>query len=81
MNGVIAKIRLLLPIGQKRALATLAGFLVVGIFLEIFGLGILVPILTFILDPEKLGQIVNKISFIDFSLTFFVFQRISLICH
>ena len=33
MNGVIAKIRLLLPIGQKRALATLAGFLVVGIFL------------------------------------------------
>lgn len=68
MNGVIAKIRLLLPIEQKRALATLAGFLVVGIFLEIFGLGILVPILTFILDPEKLGQIVNKISFIDFSL-------------
>ena len=56
MNGVIAKIRLLLPIGQKRALATLAGFLVVGIFLEIFGLGILVPILTFILDPEKLGH-------------------------
>ena len=46
MNGVIAKIRLMLPIGQK-ALATLAGFLVVGIFLEIFGLGILVPILTF----------------------------------
>ena len=68
MNGVIAKIRLLLPIGQKRALATLAGFLVVGIFLEIFGLGILVPILTFILDPEKLGQIVNTISFIDFPL-------------
>ena len=46
----------------------MAGFLVVGIFLEIFGLGILVPILTFILDHEKLGQIVNTISFIDFSL-------------
>ena len=59
------KIRALLPREQKRALIILSGLLLVGMFLEILGLGILLPILTILLNPEQLSNVLAHFTFID----------------
>lgn len=59
------KIRALLPREQKRALIILSGLLLVGMFLEILGLGMLLPILTILLNPEQLSNVLAHFTFID----------------
>ena len=58
------KIRALLHREQKRALIILSGLLLVGMFFEILGLGMLLPILTILLNPDQLS-VLDYITFID----------------
>ena len=59
------KIKALLHREQKRALIILSGLLLVGMFFEILGLGMLLPILTILLNPEKLSNVLAYFTFID----------------
>ena len=52
MINSIKKINLLLRKKQKKTLLYLCFLLIIGMFLEVFGLGLIVPLLTLILDPE-----------------------------
>ncbi|MDA9852259.1 ABC transporter ATP-binding protein/permease [Flavobacteriaceae bacterium] len=61
-------IRQILPKNQKKALMLLSGLLFIGMLFEILGLGILYPILTVLLDPEKMRMTLKNITYFDFSL-------------
>ncbi len=62
------KIKALLHREQKRALIILSGLLLVGMFFEILGLGMLLPILTILLNPDQLWKVLDYITFVDHSL-------------
>ena len=62
------KIKALLHREQKRALIILSGLLLVGMFFEILGLGMLLPILTILLNPDQLSKVLDYITFVDHSL-------------
>ncbi|MDG2397230.1 MAG: ABC transporter ATP-binding protein [Flavobacteriaceae bacterium] len=82
MLNLIVKISSLLTYSEKKSLIVLSFFIIVGMILEVFGLGILVPLLTLILDPEfinTLGEygfiqnIFGQISHYKFIAFFLVF--------
>jgi ABC-type multidrug transport system fused ATPase/permease subunit len=56
MINVISKINFLLTKKQRSQLLFLVLFLIFGMILEIFGLGILIPVLAIILDPDKIKE-------------------------
>jgi len=59
------KIRVLLSKNEKKALLILSILLFIGMFLEVLGLGILLPLITLILDPEKLSSIFSQSDFVS----------------
>ena len=61
----LIKIRVLLSKREKKALFILLILLFIGMFLEVLGLGILLPLITLILDPEKLNSIFGQSGFIS----------------
>jgi len=56
MINSINKIKFLLTKKQKISLVYLSLLLVVGMFLEVFGLGLIIPLITIILDPELIND-------------------------
>lgn len=64
----LSKIRSIFPRHQKKALLILGFLVLVGMFLEIFSLGVLIPILRILVDPDQTFEILNQISNIDFSI-------------
>ena len=72
------KIRKILPKNQKKALVLLSGLLFIGMVFEILGLGILFPILTVLLDPEKMRIWLNDIAYFDFSV--YSYNEILIFC-
>ena len=66
MIAEFQKIRQILPKNQKKALLLLSGLLFIGMLFEILGLGILFPILTVLLNPEKMRIWLNDIAYFDF---------------
>ena len=62
------KIRALLPRAQKKALIILSFLLLIGMFFEILGLGILLPILTILLNPEQLSEILVYVTIVDLTV-------------
>ena len=56
MINSINKIIFLLTKKQKISLVYLSLLLVVGMFLEVFGLGLIIPLITIILDPELIND-------------------------
>ena len=72
------KIRQILPKNQKKALVLLSGLLFIGMVFEILGLGILFPILTVLLDPEKMRIWLNDIAYFDFSV--YSYNEILIFC-
>tara|TARA_B100000925_G_C22008550_1_gene474894 strand:+ start:303 stop:2036 length:1734 start_codon:yes stop_codon:yes gene_type:complete len=72
------KIRALLAIEQKRALIILSGLLLIGMFFEILGLGMLLPILTILLNPAQLSEVFVHINFVD--LDVFSYNDIVVFC-
>jgi len=78
MIAEFQKIRQILPKNQKKALLLLSGLLFIGMLFEILGLGILFPILTVLLDPEKMGIWLNEIAYFDFSI--YSYNEILIFC-
>ncbi|MDB3862208.1 ABC transporter ATP-binding protein/permease [Flavobacteriaceae bacterium] len=72
------KIRQILTKNQKKALVLLSGLLFIGMVFEILGLGILFPILTFLLDPEKMRVMLDNITYFDFSV--YSYNEILIFC-
>ena len=72
------KIRQILTKNQKKALVLLSGLLFIGMVFEILGLGILFPILTVLLDPEKMKIWLNEIVYFDFSV--YSYNEILIFC-
>ena len=72
------KIRQILPKNQKKALVLLSGLLFIGMVFEILGLTILFPILTVLLDPEKMKIWLNEIVYFDFSV--YSYNEILIFC-
>lgn len=60
----------LLSKNQKKKLIVLFFFLIIGMFLEIIGLGILLPIITVILDFEKLSYYIQTYERLNFFKNF-----------
>ena len=56
MNSTIKKINFLVTKRQRKGLIILTLLLFIGMFLEIFGLGILIPGLSIVLDPEMIEK-------------------------
>ena len=52
MISTLKKINFLITKRQRKGLVILTLLLFIGMFLEIFGLGILIPTISIILDPE-----------------------------
>ena len=81
MKRTIKKILFLITKNQRKGIIVLTILLFMGIFLEIFGLGILIPAFSILLDPESLEKtpilgflkdLFPNISHTDFSLFFLV---------
>ena len=72
------KIRALLPRAQKKALIILSFLLLIGMFFEILGLGILLPILTILLNPEQLSEVLAYFTKVD--LTVFSYNEVMVFC-
>ena len=73
MKNYFSKIRSLLSRRQKKALALLTLLLIIGMFLEVLGLGILLPVLTLILNPDEISVLTQNFTFI--SLDSFSYQE------
>ena len=82
MNSTIKKIFFLITKNQRKGIIVLTILLFMGMFLEVFGLGILIPAFSILLDPESLEKtpmlaflkdLFPNISHTDFSLFFLVF--------
>mgnify|MGYP001395646581 CR=1 FL=1 len=52
MSGTLAKINSLLTRSQRWGLIILILLLFIGMILEVFGLGIIIPMINILLDPE-----------------------------
>ena len=74
----VNKIRALLPRAQKKALIILSFLLLIGMFFEILGLGILLPILTILLNPEQLSEVLAYVTIFD--LTVFSYNEVMVFC-
>lgn len=61
-------IRRLLPKEHKKALLILTFLLFVGMFLEVIGLGLILPILTILLNPTQVFEYLDQIEIYDFNL-------------
>ena len=72
------KIRALLPRAQKKALIILSFLLLIGMFFEILGLGILLPILTILLNPEQLSEVLAYVTIVD--ITVFSYNEVMVFC-
>ena len=81
MNSTIKKIFFLITKNQRKGIIVLTILLFMGMFLEVFGLGILIPAFSILLDPESLEKtpilgflkdLFPNISHTDFSLFFLV---------
>ena len=64
MNFMLNKLNFLLSKKQTGSLIYITILLFFGMVLEIFGLGVIVPMLTFILEPDSLGQFLKNSTFI-----------------
>lgn len=64
MYSLVLKINSLLKKGQKKSLLKILLLLLAGMILEIFGLSVIVPLLSSILDPEFLNYL-RDLSFLD----------------
>ena len=70
MNFMLNKLNFLLSKKQRGSLIYITILLFFGMVLEIFGLGVIVPMLTFILEPDSLGQFLKNSIFIkNFGIT------------
>lgn len=76
MKDYFSKIRSLLSRRQKKGLALLTALLIIGMFLEVLGLGILLPVLTLILNPDEISVLTQNFTFI--SLDSFSYQEMVL---
>lgn len=76
MKDNFSKIRSLLSRVQKKALVLLTALLIIGMFLEVLGLGILLPIITLILNPDEISVLTKNFTFI--SLDSFSYQEMVL---
>lgn len=56
MLSTLKKINFLITKRQRKGLVILTFLLFVGMFLEVFGLGVLIPALSIILDPEMIDK-------------------------
>ena len=56
MLEILKKINFLITKGQRKRLIALVFLLFIGMILEIFGLGILIPILSLLLNPENIDN-------------------------
>lgn len=56
MKSTIKKIFFLITKSERKGLVVLALLLFIGMFLEVFGLGILIPAFSILLDPESLEK-------------------------
>jgi len=56
MKSFLKKINFLITKRQRKGLVILTFLLFVGMILEVFGLGILIPTISVILDPEMIGK-------------------------
>ena len=72
------KISALLPRAQKKALIILSFLLLIGMFFEILGLGILLPILTILLNPGQLSEVLAYVTIVD--LTVFSYNELMVFC-
>ena len=63
MKSTIKKIIFLITKNQRKGLIVLTLLLFIGMFLEVFGLGILIPALSILLDPESFEKIPILVSF------------------
>ena len=61
---MLNKLNFLLSKKQRRSLIYITILLFFGMVLEIFGLGVIVPMLTFILEPDSLNQFLKNSYFI-----------------
>ena len=68
MINEIKQIRSIFPKHQKKALLILSFLVLVGMFLEVFSLGIIIPILTILVNPDQTFEMLNNISIMDFSM-------------
>jgi len=83
MLGTFKKINFLITKTQKKRLTILIILLFIGMVMEVFGLGILIPTISIILDPEKIEKTPFIYSirtyFSEFSDQIFVFLFLGLI--
>lgn len=63
MKSDIKKLIFLITKNQRKGLIVLTLLLFIGMFLEVFGLGILIPALSILLDPESLEKTPILVSF------------------
>ena len=56
MMSLLKKLNFLITKRQRKGLAILTFLLFVGMILEVFGLGILIPAISLLLDPEMIGK-------------------------
>ena len=63
MKSNIKKLIFLITKNQRKGLIVLTLLLFIGMFLEVFGLGILIPALSILLDPESLEKTPILVSF------------------
>ncbi len=66
----LKKIRFLINRKQKKALVTLTFLLIIGMFFEVIGLGAIIPVISLLIDPNKLME--NE--FINQNLGLFIIQ-------
>jgi ABC-type multidrug transport system fused ATPase/permease subunit len=59
-NSIIYKTVYLLNSNQKMGLVKLFFLTIIGMFFEIFGLGVLIPAISILLDPNKIITFINK---------------------
>ena len=76
MISILKKINFLITKKQKIGLVILAFLLFIGMIFEVFGLGILIPALSILLDPDLIEKtpILNsfRIKFSEFSDQLFI---------
>ena len=81
MKEILFKLKFLTNKNQRKSLFFLSGILIFGMILEIFGLGIIVPMISLIIDPdfiqtnvyvEKLFNILGPINHLNLVLGFLV---------
>ncbi|MDA9893056.1 ABC transporter ATP-binding protein/permease [Flavobacteriaceae bacterium] len=83
MLSILKKINFLITKRQRKGLVILAFLLFIGMIFEVFGLGILIPAISILLDPDLIEKtpILNsfRIQFSEFSDQFFLSLVLSVI--